>query len=153
MTVTKVVGFGLRIPKHFSLHFYDFSTFLYGIYKFAVFENKRKRKRTFASRPLDFSFFSREVLGGTGQNRGGSGGCFPARFGPGGEGKVGEKGEGARAHLPVVSIGAEVACGGLSAGAGGRGRSCVAAAPLRRGRESEEWSGSFRGRSWSDSRV
>ena len=70
MTVTKVVGFDLRIPKHFSLHFYDFSKILYGIYKFAIFENKRKRKRTFASRPLDFCFFSREVLGGTGQNRG-----------------------------------------------------------------------------------
>ena len=133
MTVTKVVGFDLRIPKHFSLHFSDFSTILYGIYKFAVFENKRKRKRTFASRPLDFCFFSREVPGGTGQNRGGSGGCFPARFGPGGEGKVGEKGEGARAHLPVVSVGAEVACGGLSAGAGGRRRPCAAAVALQRG--------------------
>ena len=50
-------------------------------------------------------------------------------FGLGGEGKVGEKGEGARAHLPVVSVGAEVACGGLWKrvrrgwpGAGGSGR-------------------------------
>ena len=86
MTVTKVVGFDLRIPKHFSLHFSDVSAILYGIYKFAVFENKRKRKRTFASRPLDFCFFSREVLGGTGQNRGGSGGRFPARRGTGGGG-------------------------------------------------------------------
>ena len=133
MTVTKVVGLVARIPKHFSLHFYDFSTILYGIYKFAVFENKRKRKRTFASRPLDFCFFSREVLGGTGQNRGGSGSHLPVRFGPGGEGKVGEKGEGTRAHLPVVSVGAEVACGGLSAGGGGRRRPCTAAAALRRG--------------------
>ena len=58
---------------------------------------------------------------------------FPARFGPGGEGEVGEKGEGARAHLPVVSVGAEVACGGLSAGAGGWRRPCAAAAALRRG--------------------
>jgi len=60
----KVVDLVARIPKHFSLHFSDFSTILYGIYKFAVFENKRKRKRTFASRPLDFCFFSLEVLGG-----------------------------------------------------------------------------------------
>ena len=37
----------------------------------------------------------------------------------GGEGPVGENKEGARAHLPVVSVGAEVACGGLSAGACG----------------------------------
>ena len=86
MTVTKVVGFDLRIPKHFSLHFSDFFTILYGIYKFAVFENKRKRKRTFASRPLDFCFFPQEVLGRTGQNRGGSGGRFPLRRGTGGGG-------------------------------------------------------------------
>ena len=56
MDVTKVVGFDLRIPKHFSFHFSDFSKILYGIYKFAVFENKRKRKRTFASRPLELCF-------------------------------------------------------------------------------------------------
>jgi hypothetical protein len=68
------------------LHFYNFSTILYGIYKFAVFENKRKRKQTFASRPLDFCFFSREVLGGTGQNRGGSVLGFLAPRLAGGEG-------------------------------------------------------------------
>ena len=55
--VTKVVGFDLRIPKHFSFHFYDLSTILYGIYKYAVFENKRKRKRTLAFRPLEVCFF------------------------------------------------------------------------------------------------
>ena len=65
MDVTKVVGFDLRITKNFSLHFYDFSKMLYGIYKFAVFENKRKRKRTFASRPLEVCFFSGKVPGGT----------------------------------------------------------------------------------------
>ena len=36
MDVTKVVGLDIRIPKHFSLHFSDFSTILYGIYKFAA---------------------------------------------------------------------------------------------------------------------
>ena len=131
MTVTKVVGFDLRIPKHFSLHFSDFSTILYGIYKFAVFENKRKRKRTFAYSPLEVLVL---LTGGpwrTLENRGGILAWFPARFGPGGEGKVGEKSEGARAHLPVVSVGAEVACGGLSAGAGGPRRPCTAAAALR----------------------
>ena len=56
MNVTKVVGFDLRIPEHISLNFYDFYTILYGIYKFAVFENKRKRKRTFASSPLELRF-------------------------------------------------------------------------------------------------
>ena len=77
MTVTKVVGFDLRIPKHFSLHFYDCSTILYGIYKFAVFENKRKRKRTFASRPLEVCFFSGKVSGGG--NRTGEGRCLVFR--------------------------------------------------------------------------
>ena len=44
MDVTKVVGLDLRIPKHLIFNFSDFSTILYGIYKFAVFENKRKGK-------------------------------------------------------------------------------------------------------------
>ena len=120
MTVTKVEGFDLRIPKHFSLNFCDFSTILYGIYKFAVFENKRKRKQTFASRPLGFCFFSREALGGTGQNRGGSGGRFPVRFGPGGEGKVGEKREGTEPHLWVSLVRGEEVRGGGSTCAGGQ---------------------------------
>ena len=34
MDVTKVVGFDIRIPKHFSLHFSDFSTILYEFLKF-----------------------------------------------------------------------------------------------------------------------
>ena len=97
MTITKVVGFDLRIPKHFSLHFSDFYTILYGIYKFAVFGNKRKRKRTFASRPLEVCFFSRNPWRRE-QNRGGAVLGFPVWFGPGGEGEVGEK-EGVEAHL------------------------------------------------------
>ena len=94
MTVTKVVGFDLRIPKHFSLHFSDFSTILYGIYNFAVFENKRKRKRTFASRPLDFCFFSGEVLGGRDSTEEGRAAGFPVFLLAGGKGDVGEKVEG-----------------------------------------------------------
>jgi hypothetical protein len=43
VTVTKIVGFDLRIPKYFSLHFYDFSTILYGIYKFAVFLKTKEK--------------------------------------------------------------------------------------------------------------
>jgi len=54
----KVVDLVAGIPEHLDLHFSDFSTILYGIYKFAVFENKRKRKGNLASRPLDFYFFS-----------------------------------------------------------------------------------------------
>ena len=56
MYVIKVVDLVARIPEHLDLHFSDFSTILYGIYKFAVFANKRKRKGNLASRPLDFYF-------------------------------------------------------------------------------------------------
>jgi len=55
----------------------------------------------------------------TGQYRGGSGGRFPARFGPGGEGEVGEKVEGARAHLWVVVWGLGVVCSGGATASGG----------------------------------
>ena len=94
----KVVDLVARIPKHLDFNFYDFSTILYGIYKFAVFENKRKRKRTFASRPLDFYFFSREALGGGNRTGEGLWHRFPARGGTGGGGKVGEKGEEVEPH-------------------------------------------------------
>jgi len=41
------------------------------------------------------------------------------RFGPGGEGEVGEKVEGARAHLWVVVWGLEVVCSGGATASGG----------------------------------
>ena len=98
MAVTKVVGFDLRIPKHFSLHFYDFYTILYGIYNFAVFENKRKRKGNLASRPLNFYFFSARVPGRV-KNRGARAWLFPARRGSGGGGPTREKQEGTEDYL------------------------------------------------------
>ena len=58
----------------------------------------------------------RSLADGTGA---GSGGRFPARFGPGGEGEVGEKVEGARAHLWVVVWGLEVVCSGGATASGG----------------------------------
>ena len=53
MHVTKVVDLLAMIPEQLSLHFYDFSTIFKRIYKLAVFENKKKRKRDLASRPLE----------------------------------------------------------------------------------------------------
>ena len=53
MHVTKVVDLFAMIPERLSLHFSDFSTIFKRIYKFAVFENKKKRKRDLASRPLE----------------------------------------------------------------------------------------------------
>jgi len=113
VTVTKVVGFDLRIPKHFSLHFYDFSTILYGIYKFAVFENKRKRKRTFASRPLELRFLlTRGPWTG-----------FRTEEGRRGWGPAGEEQEDVGAHLLAVLGWAGTACGGGAAEGGGGGGS------------------------------
>ena len=53
MHVTKVVDLFAKIPEQLSLYFYDFSMIYNRIYKFAVFENKRKRKRNFAVGPLE----------------------------------------------------------------------------------------------------
>ena len=55
MTVTKVVVLVLRIPEKFSLYFYDFSTILYGIYKFADFDSSVHV--SFSLRPLGFCLF------------------------------------------------------------------------------------------------
>ena len=54
MHVTKVVYLFTKNSEQLYFNFSDFSTIYYLFYKFAVFENKRKRKQTFASRPLDF---------------------------------------------------------------------------------------------------
>ena len=43
MNVAKVVDIFVKITEQLSLHFYDFSTIFKRIYKFAVFQNKRKR--------------------------------------------------------------------------------------------------------------
>ena len=61
MTVTKVVVLVLTISEQLSLYFYDFSTILYGIYKFAAFDSSVHVR--FSLRPLDFCFFSGEVPG------------------------------------------------------------------------------------------
>ena len=53
MHVTKVVDLFAKIPEQLSLHFSDFSTIFKRIYKFAVFQNKGKRKWKLASRPLE----------------------------------------------------------------------------------------------------
>ena len=75
MFVTKVVGFDLRIPKHYSLHFYDFCTILYGIYKFAVL-------RVFLQiRPRSFVSSHRRSLVGF-QYRGGMGGAVSDKVQP-----------------------------------------------------------------------
>jgi len=100
VTVTKVVVLVSRIPKHFSLHFYDFSTILYGIYKFAAFDSGVHVR--FSLRPLGFCFFSGEVPGGSSEQSRERARHFPARRVTGGEGKVGENGEGLESYLWVA---------------------------------------------------
>ena len=129
MTVTKVVVLVLRIPEHFSLHLYDFSTILYGIYKFAAFDSSVHV--SFSLRPLDFCFFSGKVPGGLNRTEQGRAQRFPAMGLAGGEGKVGEKGEGFTPHLMVVLARREVDGGGGSAERGGRRWLCSPASMLR----------------------
>ena len=50
----KVVDIFSRIPKHLDLNFSDFSTILYGIYKFAVFETKEKENELLHLGPWKF---------------------------------------------------------------------------------------------------
>jgi hypothetical protein len=44
--ITKVVDLVTRNSEQLDLYFYDFSTIYYRFYKFAIFENKRKRNET-----------------------------------------------------------------------------------------------------------
>ena len=44
MHVAKVVDIFAKIPEQLSLHFSDFSTIFKQIYKFAVFQNKKKKE-------------------------------------------------------------------------------------------------------------
>jgi len=95
-------------------------------------ENKRKRKQTFAYRPLDFCFFSGEVLGGRDSTEEGWAAGFPVFLLAGGKGDVGEKVEGTEPHLWVSLVRGEKVRGGGSTDAGGQGRNCSGAAALRR---------------------
>ena len=80
--------------------------------------------------PWKFWFFSNKVPGGSSQNRGGLARRFPAMGIAGGEGKVGENGEGLERYPWVVVGGAEVVGVGLSTARGGRRRVCSGAAAL-----------------------
>ena len=90
MHVTKVVDLVTRNSAQLSLNFSDFFMNLYRFYKFAVFENKKKRKRDLASRPLER--FGQLQIGpwpepGTEEA---AAVWFPARELAGGEGKWGK---------------------------------------------------------------
>ena len=132
MTVTKVVGFDLRIPKNFSLHFSDFYTILYEFSNFTALEKKKEKGSLFAQRPLDFCFFSGKVPGGLDRTGEMFEWCFPACLLAGSEGDVAEKGEGTECYLLVPRIGSGAACGGGAMERAGGGGSMSPAMVLRR---------------------
>ena len=79
MYVTKVVDLFANIPEQLRLQFSDFSMIFKRIYKFAVFQNKRKRKWKLASRPLELCFLlTRGPWMGLGTEEG-TAALFPAR--------------------------------------------------------------------------
>ena len=100
MTVTKVVFLVLRIPEQLSLYFSNFYTILCVFDKFASFDSSVHGR--FSLRPLGFCFFSGEVPGGSSEQSRERARHFPARRVNGGEGKVGENGEGLESYLWVV---------------------------------------------------
>ena len=79
MHVTKVVDLFAKIPEQLSLHFSYFSTIFKRIYKFAIFQKrKEKGNGTLQLGPWKLKTNRREAPGRS-WNRGGGGGCFPAR--------------------------------------------------------------------------
>ena len=90
----KVVDLVTRNLDQLSLHFSDLSTNLYRFYKFTALENKKEKGSLFAQRPLNFCFFSGEVLGGRDSTEEGRAAGFPVFLLAGGKGDVGEKVEG-----------------------------------------------------------
>ena len=70
MTVTKVVGFDLRIPKHFSLHFSDFLRFYMEFTSLLFLETKEKGNKLLHLGPWKFvSSQGRSLADGTEQRR------------------------------------------------------------------------------------
>ena len=97
MHVAKVVDLFAKISEQLSLHFSDFSTIFKRIYNFAVFQNKRKRKRDLASRPLERFGGSQTCPWPALEQRRRRRWRFPARELAGGEGKWGKGKREARA--------------------------------------------------------
>src|SRR6185312_9118756 len=143
----KVVDLVTRNSDQLSVHFSDFSTNLYRFYKFTALENKKEKGSLFAQRPLDFCFFSGKVPGGLDRTGEMFEWHFPACLLAGGEGDVGEKGEGTECYLLVPRIGSGAACGGGGMERGGRGGSMSPAAARRRGLAGAAVCGGF-GRRW-----
>ena len=143
MHVKKVVDLVTGNLYKLSLHFSDFSMNLYQFYNFAVFENKNKRKRDLASRPLER--FGRLQIGHWLENRGGGEHGWP-ESGVGAHRRCGRSGGEAprRREEPVDSLGWSWdgrwwRCHGAAAPAeGARGAGSAPAREERRGPAGED---------------
>ena len=107
----KVVDLVARIPEHLNLNFSDFLRISRHFQSLLFWKTKEKGKEILHLDPWTSISSPRGSLA---ELRAGEGltAPFPARSGPGGEGEVGGKCEGARAHLWVVVWGLEVVCSG-----------------------------------------
>ena len=121
MTVTKVVGFDLSIPKHFSLNFYDFIRFYMEFTSLLFLKTKEKGNELLHLGPWISVSSHRGSLAGLG-NRGGAGGRNPAWGLTGGVGEVGEKLHGVERNSGMGSVGARDGRSGGSAKSSGRRR-------------------------------
>ena len=86
-----------------SLHFSDISTNLYRFYKFAIFENKRKRKRNFTVGPLERIGDSRTCPWPEPGTEEAAADWISASSATGSEGEQGEEQEGGESNLLVGS--------------------------------------------------
>ena len=98
MDVTKVVGFDIWIPKHFSLNFYDFSTFYMEFTSLLFLKTKEKGNELLHQAPGTlFSFNPRSLVGpGTEEGRAA---LFRRGEAPEVEARLGENGEGVEEYL------------------------------------------------------
>ena len=83
MNVTKVVDLVTRNSEQLSLNFSDFSTNLHRFYKFTeklenINTDLQRGPETFTKPPENLKLITQGSLAGVG-DRGGGGGCFPAR--------------------------------------------------------------------------
>jgi len=89
----KVVDLVTRKSDQLSLHFSDFSTNLYRIYKFTALEKKKEKESLFAQRPLNFYFLFNLGPWPVWETEEAAGGANPAPAVAGGEGEQGEEQE------------------------------------------------------------
>ena len=116
----KVVDLVTRNTDQLSLHFSDFCTNLYRIYKFNALKNKKEKVFFFAQGPLEGKIFSQISPWPDLETGEAAGGRIPAWGLTGGGEEVGEKLHGVERNTGVGSVGVGVAGAGGAAESSGR---------------------------------